>query len=145
MIIPDSSLLLYAYNTTSPDHEAAKKWWEGCLSGTEMVGLCYPVLFSFLRVGTSTGAFRTPFTLAQAATEINHWMDSRVTRLVAEGPAHFKLVIQLLEQAASAGGNLTTDAQIAAIASEYGATIHTADRDFLRFKGVRTYFPLDEE
>lgn len=145
MIIPESNLLLYAYNTTSPDHEAAKKWWEGCLSGAEMVGLCYPVLFSFLRVGTATGAFNVPFTLSRAATEINHWLDSSVTRLIAEGPDHFKLVIQLLEQAGSAGGNLTTDAQIAAIAAEYGGTIHTADRDFLRFKGVRTYFPLDEE
>ncbi len=145
MIIPDTSLLLYAYNTTSSDHEAAKNWWEGCLTGTEMVGLCYPVLFSFLRVGTATGAFRVPFTLERAATEINHWMDSSVTRLVVEGPNHFQRVIQLLEQAGAVGGNLTTDAQIAAIAAEYGGTIHTADRDFLRFQGVRTHFPLDEE
>ncbi|MCC7475168.1 MAG: PIN domain-containing protein [Pirellulales bacterium] len=144
MIIPDSSLLLYAYNTTSPDCEAAKKWWEGCLSGTEMVGLCYPVLFSFMRVGTATTAFKAPFTLERVATEINHWLDASVTRLVAEGPDHFKLVVELLEQAGAVGGNLTTDAQIAAIASEYGATIHTVDRDFLRFKSVRTCFPLDE-
>jgi predicted nucleic acid-binding protein len=41
-------------------------------------------------------------------------------------------------------GILVTDAQIAALAISHKATIHTADRDLLRFKSVRCKFPLDD-
>jgi uncharacterized protein len=40
-----------------------------------------------------------------------------------------------------AGGNLTTDAQIAAVAKEHGALVHTADSDFSRF-GVTWKNPI---
>ena len=45
-------------------------------------------------------------------------------------------------EAAGAGGNLTTDAQIAAIASRHRATVHTADTDFSRFPDVRWINPI---
>jgi len=35
-----------------------------------------------------------------------------------------------------------TDVQIAALAIEYGAVVHTADADFLRIPGVRWFNPL---
>lgn len=34
------------------------------------------------------------------------------------------------------------DAEIAAIALEHGATLHTTDRDFARFPKLRTIDPL---
>jgi predicted nucleic acid-binding protein len=40
------------------------------------------------------------------------------------------------------GGNQVTDAQIAALAVEHGAVLHTADSDFLRFPGLRWLNPL---
>jgi hypothetical protein len=49
--------------------------------------------------------------------------------------------VQWLE-AARSGANLTTDAQIAALASRHRATVHTADTDFGRFPGVRWLNPL---
>jgi predicted nucleic acid-binding protein len=49
--------------------------------------------------------------------------------------------LQWLE-AAGSGGNLTTDAQIAAIARRRRATVHTADTDFARFAGVRWTNPI---
>jgi predicted nucleic acid-binding protein len=44
--------------------------------------------------------------------------------------------------AQGSGANLTTDAQIAAIATRHRATVHTADTDFARFPGVRWSNPL---
>jgi len=29
MILPDLNLLLYAYNPHMPQHDAARRWWEG--------------------------------------------------------------------------------------------------------------------
>ena len=47
-----------------------------------------------------------------------------------------------LLEAAGTAGNLTTDAQIAAVAHRLGAEVHTADLDFGRFAGVRFSNPL---
>ena len=44
----------------------------------------------------------------------------------APGPDHIAAVCRLLGRAGS-GGNLVTDAQIAALAEDYGATVHSAD------------------
>jgi len=41
-----------------------------------------------------------------------------------------------------AGGNLVTDAQIAAIALAHQGEVHTADHDFRRFSGLTCRFPL---
>jgi predicted nucleic acid-binding protein len=38
---------------------------------------------------------------------------------------------------AGTAGNLTTDAHLAAIAIEHGATLASFDRDFIRFAGLK--------
>ena len=53
-----------------------------------------------------------------------------------------ELVFGLL-RAEGAGGNLTTDAHLAALAIEANATVHTADTDFLRFAGLKWINPLN--
>jgi hypothetical protein len=40
------------------------------------------------------------------------------------------------------GGNLVSDAHLAALAVEHGATIVTYDSDFARFPGVRFEAPV---
>lgn len=42
----------------------------------------------------------------------------------------------------SGGGNLTTDAHIAALAIEHGYTVYSTDNDFKRFSGLRQVNPL---
>ena len=143
MIVPDSNLLLYAYNIASPYHQGAKSWWETRLSGSEPVGLTYPVIFAFVRVGTSTSAFPNPYTLTEVETIISEWLNHSLTRLLAPGPTHVMDAIELLKKAGSAGGNLTTDAQIAATAISHNATVHTVDRDFMRFRGLKCQYPLE--
>jgi uncharacterized protein len=144
VIVPDSNLLLYAYNETSPYHAGAKSWWESCLRGSKPVGLTIPAVLAFLRIGTSTSAFPKPLTLDEAEHTIGEWFDVSVTRVLTPLQSHIEDVIELLKIAGSAGGNLTTDAQIAAIAIAHKATVHTADRDFMRFRGLDCYFPLDD-
>ena len=41
-----------------------------------------------------------------------------------------------------AAGNLVTDAHLAALAIEHGATLESADRDFQRFPGILVSDPL---
>ena len=42
------------------------------------------------------------------------------------------------------GGNLTSDAHIAAMAIESGASVYSADYDFRRFPGLLHVNPLDD-
>ena len=140
MIVPDANLLLYAYDSASPFHERAAGWWQDCLSGRETVGLCGVVLFAFLRIGTNRRAFVNPMQVEEATEHIREWLTRSVTDFLVAQESDVVQVLQWLE-AAGSGGNLTTDAQIAAIASRHRATVHTADTDFGRFSGVRWLNP----
>ena len=57
------------------------------------------------------------------------------------GADHLALLRRALE-AAGVGGDLVTDAHIAALAMEYQAEVHTNDTDFSRFPGLRWRNPL---
>lgn len=142
MIVPDVNLLLYAYDAQSPHHAAARDWWQSALSGREAVGLTHAVVFGFLRVGTSARVYQKPWTVAEAAAHVRAWTSRRVVRMLLPDVDHAERVCTLLESARSAGGNLVTDAQIAALALQHDAEVHTADRDFMRFAGLRCRFPL---
>lgn len=144
MIVPDINLLLYAYDSRSPFHEGASAWWRACFSGAEAVGLTHAVTFGFVRIGTSGRVYEQPWTVAEVAAHIRAWLSRRVVRVLLPDVEHAPRVIALLESAGGAGGNLVTDAQIAALAQQHDADVHTADRDFLRFKGLRCRYPLDE-
>ncbi|GDY21220.1 ribonuclease VapC [Verrucomicrobiota bacterium] len=141
MIVPDINLLLYAYDADSPFHAKATAWWQGCLSGGEPVGLPPVVLFGFLRISTSARVFKNPMTPAEAAQHIRSWLVQPVAQILEPRSDHIEPVLNSLEKLGTAG-NLVTDAQIAALAIEHGATLHTNDTDFMRFTGLRWFNPL---
>lgn len=143
MIVPDANLLLYAYNSGSSQHEKAVEWWEGCLSGTEAVGLCGVVLYAFVRIGTSRRAFRRPMSIKEASAHVESWLSRRITDFLLAKEEDLLQALSWLRET-EAGDNLTTDAQIAAIARRHRATVHTADLDFQRFRGVRWKNPLEK-
>lgn len=131
MILPDANLLLYAYDEASPFHEKAKTWWERLLSEPETVGLCSCVLFAFLRISTNVRAYENPLSIDEAAGIVREWMRVDCVQLLEFTAEDSEAAIRLLQQAGS-GGNLTTDAQIAATAQRLHASVHTADTDFSR-------------
>lgn len=141
MIIPDANLLLYAYDSRSPFHAASAAWLSKCLSGSEPVGFCPSVLFAFVRIGTSNRAFTHPLTIQEAAALVQDWLDQPVAQLLAVELQDVRQTLDLLIEAGT-GGNLTADAQIAAIARRLGAVVHTADSDYARFPAVRWFNPL---
>ena len=140
MIIPDINLLLYATFSSMPQHARARKWWLAALE-TEEVGMAVPVVFGFIRIATNRKAFEPPLTVEKAASVVFGWLEAENARLLTPGPRHLEIAIQLLKDAGS-GGNLTTDAQIAALAIEYQATLCSNDTDFSRFAGLRWVNPL---
>jgi toxin-antitoxin system PIN domain toxin len=141
VIVPDVNLLVYAYDAASPHQAKAAKWWEDCLSGSEPVGLAPVVLFGFVRLCTNAQVFKDPMTPHEAAGHVRSWLQSPVAEVLEARSEHVEQVLKLLESLGTAG-NLVTDAQIAALAIEYGAVVHTSDTDFVRFSGLRWLNPL---
>jgi toxin-antitoxin system PIN domain toxin len=141
MIVPDINLLLYAYDSESPFHSKAAAWWQGCVSGDEPVLMPKVVVFGFVRVSTNARAFRHPLAAAEAGSHVRSWLEQEAVTVAETAPDHIERVLGLLESLGTAG-NLVTDAQIAAVAIENDAVVHTADADFIRFKGLRWLNPI---
>jgi len=141
MIVPDANLLLYAYDSTNRFHARSADWWKGCLEGAEPVGLCDVVLFGFIRISTSRLVYRDPLSIDEANNRVRSWLDRSVTDFLITQESDVLQAMLWLEEA-GAGGNLTTDAQIAALARRHRATVHTADTDFGRFPDVRWLNPI---
>jgi len=142
VIVPDANLLLYAHDSDCTFFEPARDWWITCLNGTEPVGLCHVVVFAFLRISTNPRVYANPLSLDSARKHVLAWFARRVTRTLLADEKHHIAVLDLLRAAGSAGGNLVSDAQIAAIALEHRGEVHTADHDFRRFAGLNCRFPL---
>ena len=141
MIVPDVNLLLYAHDEASPLHPAARRWWEGLVNGTERVGVPWVVATGFVRLATHPSVLANPLSPARAVDYAEAWFRSPNVTPLNPGRQHLTLVRRALE-AAGVGGNLVTDAHIAALAIEYQAEVHSSDTDFSRFPGLRWHNPL---
>lgn len=95
----------------------------------------------FLRITTSARVFERPISVERAVAYVEQWLTRPVVSTVRPGKSH-RTILRNLPLDSERGGNLTTDAHIAALAIEYGYTVYSADNDFKRFAGMRHINPL---
>lgn len=141
MIVADLNLLVYAHSAGAPLHEPARHWWEALANGTERVGIAWIVAAGFVRLLTHPDVLTTPATPAHAVDLVAEWFRSPSVVPLNPGTQHLAIFRNMLA-ASGVGGNLVTDAHIAALAIEYQAEVHSNDRDFARFPGLRWRNPL---
>ena len=143
MIIPDANLLLYAYHAGAPQHEGARRWVEGAFSGTEPVRLPWQCISAFLRIATHPQVFADPYTMVDAVSIIQSWLAAPAVAVIEPGERYWGILSRLLVDS-QVRGALVTDATLAAMAIEVGATLATTDRDFRRFDGLKLLDPIAE-
>lgn len=141
MIVFDANLLIYAYDSGWVDHIKTRAWVEETLSGEEAVGLPWQAIAAFLRVMTNRRLPGSRFSLEQASQIVEGWLGLPNVRVLSPGESHWPLLRRMLIEG-QATAALVSDAQIAALAVEYGGVLYTADRDFTRFPGLRWVNPL---
>jgi hypothetical protein len=141
MKIVDLNVLLYAVNADSVHHPVALEWWNRAVNSGEILGLPWVVLLGFLRISTNPKIFPSPLKLEAALQKIDVWLSLSNVRIVDEKEEHWTVLRSLLV-AAGTGGNLTTDAHLAALAICHNAVLVSFDGDFSRFKGLSWENPL---
>ena len=141
MKLPDVNLLLYAADETAKLHEPARRWVESTLSGAETVAFAWVALLGFVRLSTSAYAGGQRWSAEQALDVVDLWLTRPNTTVVHPTRRHGAVLRDLLTPLGG-GGNLTTDAHLAALAIEHGATLCSSDNDFSRFKGLDWVDPL---
>ena len=141
MILVDANLLLYAENSQCECHAAARRWWDEQLSGTQPVGLCWPVLNAFIRIGTNPRLHQRPLLLREAVLRVQSWLHQPCVQLVQPTDSHWEIFQRVL-LASQAVANLVSDAHVAALAIEHNAVLFSTDADFTRFRGLKWKNPL---
>lgn len=140
MILVDANIVLHAYHPQSEHHEACRQWIEETFSAPSPVGLPWLTIWAFLRIGTNPRAFEKPLTMKEAAAIVSSWFNVAAVRIVVPGERYWEILRNLLVEA-QVSGPLVTDAALAAMAIEQGASVCTTDRDFARFTEVQVIDP----
>jgi toxin-antitoxin system PIN domain toxin len=139
--LPDVNLLLYAIDEDSARHDSARRWVEGLFGGTETVALAWAVMLAFVRLTTKPQVMTRPFAVDEALDVVDGWLARPNVIVVHPTDRHARILRELLAPFGT-GGNLTTDAHLAALSIEHGAELCSSDADYSRFPGVRWQDPL---
>lgn len=140
-MLVDANLLLYAVDSSSRQHAAAKGWLETVLSGDRRVGLPWESLNAFVRISTHPRASARPLSGEDAWSYVDDWLSADVVWNPVPTDRHTAVLGTLLEKY-DVRGPMVSDAHLAALAIQHGLTICSADTDFARFTEVTWLNPL---
>lgn len=142
MIAVDTNILLYSHKSSYPLHEQALRVMSELSESRELWAIPWPCIHEFVAIATNARIFSIPSTLVQVENQIKQWRSSPTLRFLGEADAHAETLFDILTRSHTAGGAVY-DARIAAVCIENGVKeLWTADRDFAKFKGLKSSNPL---
>ena len=142
MIAIDTNILVYAHRAESPFHSQAFASIKMLAEGRQAWGIPVSCLHEFLSITTNPKIFSPASTYEQALTQVDAWLASPQVHVLHSGVQHWRVLSDLTRKAKLKGGQFH-DARIAAICIENSVSVlWSADRDFGRFKALKTVNPL---
>jgi uncharacterized protein len=141
--ILDANLLLYAYNADAPQQRAAARWLKELFESSETVALPWITLWAFVRISTNSRIWANPRPAKEAFAIVREWLAQPGVVVLQPGPRHAE-ILELLVVNHAATGPLVTDAVLAALAIENGATLASTDQGFRRFPMLQWIDPLGD-
>lgn len=142
MIAVDTNILVYAHREDSEFHRVALECVVGLAEGFNRWTIPWPCVHEFLAIVTHPRIYRPPTPIEIAFASIEVWLGSPHCQPIGEGTEY----LDNLRRLAITGkikGPMIHDARIAAICVYNGVTeLLTADRDFSRYRNVKTRNPL---
>nr|WP_315187022.1 TA system VapC family ribonuclease toxin [uncultured Albidiferax sp.] len=142
MIAVDTNVLVYAHRAESPFHTPAYACLQALAEGNQPWGIPVSCLHEFLSIATNPKIFNPASSYEQALAQVDAWLESPQVQVLHSGAQHWRILAELARKAKLQGGQFR-DARIAAICIENGVSVlWSADRDFGRFKALKTVNPL---
>ncbi len=106
------------------------------LSEGELLGIPWHCFMAFLRICTVPRGSVVALSLAEAAEIIDEWIEHPQV-VIPEPGRRFWRILQDVAQDSQTRGRDWSDAYLAALAIEQGASLATFDRDFRKFKNLK--------
>lgn len=142
MIAVDTNVLVYAHRAETAFHTAAYACLQQLAEGGQPWGLPVSCLHEFLAIVTHPKIFSPASTHEQALAQVDAWLASPTAQVLHSGLQHWQVLSDLTRQAKLQGGQFH-EARIAAVCLENGVSLlWSADRDFGRFRALKTVNPL---
>ena len=142
MIAVDTYILVYAHRPDMEFHKRADRYLTDILESGLPIAIPYPCISEFLSIVTNQKIFKNPTPAEIALKELDGVLDFSNIYLIGELNGFYSLFNKLILNAKIKGGAIH-DARIATICLQHEISeLHTADRDFNRFKGLKTKNPL---
>lgn len=143
MILVDANLLIYAAIPDMPHHDKARDWLDSALNRSPRVGLPWSSLLAFMRIVTNHRLFPRPWNIEDAWGQVLSWCQAPPVWHPQATLSHTAILERYLLEVR--GGNNVPDAHLAALATEHGLVLQSADQGFARFSGLRWENPLVDE
>ena len=143
MILLDANILLYAYDARSSPHAKVGRWLERALGDKETIGIPWITAWAFIRISTNPRLNEQPLPATEALAVLTELRANPLVVMVNPGRRHEELLLAQMESA-RVRGRETTDAVMAALALENGATLASTDVGFRRFPDLTWVNPLAE-
>ncbi len=140
MMLPDINVLIYAYDKGSQQHVACLEWLESALNGERPVCFSWHTIMGFMRILTTVRMVQNSFTAKEAMDIADEILQAPVSQILTPGTGHFAIFRQLVRASGITGARLS-DAHLAALAIEHGATVVSTNRDFKLFDGLKLIDP----
>ena len=142
MIAVDTNILVYAHRAESAFHDAAYAGIQSLAEGARPWGIPVACLHEFLSITTNPKIFSPVSTYEQALAQVDAWLASPSVQILHSSGQHWLVLAGLARKGKLQGGQFH-DARIAALCIENGVSVlWSADRDFGRFKALKTINPL---
>jgi len=132
MVVLDVNILLAAFLAGHPQHAESRGWLTELLS-TDQVVVPDVVWAGLVRIATNPRIVNPPATISEVAAFIAEVRGQPSYRMDVRAMTSPVEVFLAICQAGGVIGNKVSDAYIAAIAIEHGASIATWDKDFEAF------------
>ena len=136
----DVNIVLQGFRDTESDEARAIGSWLRSRIGRERLAICDVVLAGVIRIATNPRVYATPATPAGAVEYCDALLGAPSVALLRPGTRHWPIFTGLVTSH-RLRGNDVPDAYLAAVALEYGATMVTRDRGFVRY-GLPLLDPL---
>ncbi len=143
MFVVDTNVLVYAADTSAPEHARCRALLDEWRAKNGAWYLTWSVCYEFLRVVTHPRVFRQPWTVEAAAGFLAALRSSPGMAILLPTDRHARVLEETIAEVPQISGNLLHDVHVAVLMREHGIRrIVTRDTDFHRFRFLDPIDPL---